>query len=131
VITQLGYLGINVGDLDRWEAFARDILGLQAAREDGVLYLRMDERQYRFALHAGPQDDLAYVGWEVADEPALAAMIERIGKSGVAVERASHAQRRHARYPSRPSAAVIARPMPLAPPLTSATFIPESRRRGG
>lgn len=92
MITQLGYLGINVGDLDRWEVFARDILGLQAAREDGVLYLRMDERQYRFALHAGPQDDLAYVGWEVAGEPALAAMIERVGKSGVAVERASHAQ---------------------------------------
>ena len=93
-VTQLGYLGLAASDLGAWEAFARDILGLQTVREDGVLYLRMDEHQYRFAIQAGAQDDLAYVGWEVADEPALQELVARLEQAGVAVERAGRAQAR-------------------------------------
>src|SRR5688572_15720745 len=91
-VTQLGYLGLAANDLDVWEAFARDVLGLQTARENGVLYLRMDEHQYRFAVHAGGEDDLAYVGWEVADEAAFEQIIGRLQHAGVAVERAAPAR---------------------------------------
>jgi 2,3-dihydroxybiphenyl 1,2-dioxygenase len=92
MVTQLGYLGLAASELSAWESFARDILGLQVSRESGVLFLRMDDHQYRFALHAGEQDDLAYVGWEVADERALQQMVSRLEKAGIAIERGSRAQ---------------------------------------
>jgi 2,3-dihydroxybiphenyl 1,2-dioxygenase len=84
-VTQLGYLGLAVSDPAAWESFAREILGLQATREDGVLYLRMDDHQYRFALHPEGNDDLAYVGWEVADEHALMQLVARLQNAGVEV----------------------------------------------
>ena len=60
-ITGLGYLGIGVKDLDAWESFATQILGLQSAgrTDDGRLLLRMDENAYRLALHRDESDDLA------------------------------------------------------------------------
>lgn len=92
VVTQLGYLGLAASDLDAWEAFGRDILGLQPAREGDMLYLRMDEHQYRFAIHPGRQDDLFYIGWEVASEAALQEIIGRLQQAGIAVERAPRAR---------------------------------------
>jgi 2,3-dihydroxybiphenyl 1,2-dioxygenase len=92
MVRQLGYLGLAASDLAAWESFARDILGLQVARENGVLYLRMDEHQYRFAVQSGAEDDLAYVGWEVADEQALREIASRLQNNGFAVERASASQ---------------------------------------
>ena len=42
-VRQLGYLGLEVSDLAKWERFAVDVLGLAPAarREDGSLALRM------------------------------------------------------------------------------------------
>jgi Dihydroxybiphenyl dioxygenase BphC D1 len=64
-VTQLGYLGLSVGNVDEWERFATQILGLQAnGREtDGSLFLRMDEYHHRFIVHPTGKDDLAYIGW--------------------------------------------------------------------
>jgi extradiol dioxygenase family protein len=73
-VTQLGYLGLGVSDLAAWEQFATQTLGLQAngRDEEGTLFLKMDEYHHRFALHANDSDDVIHVGWEVADEQALA-----------------------------------------------------------
>jgi 2,3-dihydroxybiphenyl 1,2-dioxygenase len=93
-VTQLGYLGLAASDLAAWETFAREILGLQARNEDGVLYLRMDEHHHRFALEAGSQDDLAYVGWEVAGEQAMDELAARLERAEYAVERCGPAAAR-------------------------------------
>ena len=87
-ISSLGYLGLGVKDLGEWEKFATTILGLQSAgtTEDGTLRLRMDEYAYRFALHRDDADDVAYIGWEVADAAALRDTTERLRSAGVAVE---------------------------------------------
>ena len=84
---QLGYLGIEVSDLDAWRRFATDMLGLAVAapRADGALPLRMDDHDHRFLLHQGTADDVAYVGWEVADGAAMAAVRDRVARAGVAV----------------------------------------------
>ena len=72
-VTQLGYLGINTSDVNAWERFATQVLGLQANRreDDGSLSLRMDEYQRRFTLYPGGNDDVAYLGWQVPDEHVL------------------------------------------------------------
>jgi biphenyl-2,3-diol 1,2-dioxygenase len=90
-ISSLGYLGLGVKDVAGWEKFATQILGLQSAgiREDGTLRLRMDEYAYRFSLHRDDADDLAYIGWEVADAAALREIAERLRGAGVTVESGS------------------------------------------
>jgi 2,3-dihydroxybiphenyl 1,2-dioxygenase len=86
-VTQLGYLGIGVSDVEAWEQFATHILGLQnnGCDADGALFLKMDEYHHRFALHPNGHDDVQYVGWEVADEHALQAMRAQLQAAGVHV----------------------------------------------
>ena len=59
-ITQLGYVGISAKDVDEWERFATETLGLQISGKepDGTLFLRMDEYQYRFAVQPTGKDDV-------------------------------------------------------------------------
>jgi len=86
-VTQLGYLGLNVKDLAEWERFAAEILGLQPAGRapDGSLYLRMDEHHHRFILQQNAADDLAFIGWEVTDQPALRELTAQLKSDGVEV----------------------------------------------
>lgn len=86
-VTQLGYLGLNVKDLVEWERFATGILGLQSAGKapDGSLYLRMDEHHHRFILQQNPADDLAFIGWEVTDQPALRELTAQLKADGAEV----------------------------------------------
>lgn len=87
-VSQLGYLGLSVGNVDEWERFATQVLGLQSnGREaDGSLFLRMDEYHHRFIVHPTGKDDLAYIGWEVATEEALQAMAAQLTAAGVTVQ---------------------------------------------
>lgn len=88
-VTQLGYLGISASDMAAWEQYATEVLGVQVSERaaDGSLFLRMDENHYRIAVHPTGADDLAYVGWQVADEQALTEVAERLHAAGVTVER--------------------------------------------
>lgn len=87
-VAQLGYLGLSVSNVDEWERFAAQILGLQAGgREaDGSLFLRMDEYHHRFIVHPTGKDDLAYIGWEVATEEALQTMAAQLTAAGITVQ---------------------------------------------
>jgi catechol 2,3-dioxygenase-like lactoylglutathione lyase family enzyme len=90
MISQLGYLAFEVSDLAAWEAFATGVLGLEVARRwDGGLSLRMDGHAERFFLTSGPADDLAAMGWEVADEAALDAVAARLRAAGHEVSEAN------------------------------------------
>jgi 2,3-dihydroxybiphenyl 1,2-dioxygenase len=91
---QLGYLGIEVSDLDAWHRFAREVLGLAigSPRSDGSLPLRMDGHAHRFLLHEGPRDDVAYIGWELADPVAIDAVGKRLSRAGVSVHSGAAAE---------------------------------------
>lgn len=86
-VTQLGYLGIGVHDVDAWERFATRILGFQvSARDgDGTLFLRMDEYHHRFVVQPHGDDDVTVIGWEVADECGLRAIAAQVEATGVRV----------------------------------------------
>lgn len=83
-VTQLGYLGIGVGDMSAWERFAGDLLGLQCNGHaaDGTLFMKMDARHHRLAIHPGGSDDIAYAGWEVRDEAESRALAEQLARHG-------------------------------------------------
>jgi len=84
-VTQLGYLGLTVSNLEEWQRFATELLGLQVAGKapDGSLYLRMDENHHRFILQNGDADDVAFVGWEVADQEALQELAAKLKGAGI------------------------------------------------
>ena len=88
MIDQLGYLAFEVSDLAAWKAFATDVLGLAISDEtERGFALRMDDRAARFFVTQGPADDLAAVGWEVADERTLDQIKDRLGaREGTADE---------------------------------------------
>lgn len=83
-VTQLGYLGLGVGNVSARESFASDVLGLQpnGRAADGTLFLKMDDHHHRLAIHPGGNDDMAYAGWEASDEAALKALAEQLAMHG-------------------------------------------------
>lgn len=86
-IEQLGYLGFEVSNLSAWESFATDVLGLEIVRRQpsGAFALRMDSYCQRIFVDPGAGDDLAFLGWQVADVNALEALAARIRDAGFPV----------------------------------------------
>jgi len=86
-VRALGYVGVESPEAKQWEEFGPEILGLQRVDGDrpGSVYLRMDERHHRLAVHPGPKDRLAYLGWEMAGDDDLAEAAEELGRSGYGV----------------------------------------------
>ena len=85
-VTELGYFGLGVSDLAAWKQFAREILGLEVREVPGEAdraYLRMDYWHHRFVLHAGGDDDVAYLGFRVAGPGEFAEMQKQLANAGI------------------------------------------------
>jgi 2,3-dihydroxybiphenyl 1,2-dioxygenase len=84
MIRCLGYIGIRVSDLDAWTTFGTNVLGLmQGPAVDGERRFRTDAQAWRIALAAGGEDDVAYIGLEVAGPSELGAMRRRLGDARI------------------------------------------------
>src|SRR5437763_12819382 len=90
-ISSLGYVGVAGPRAKEWERFGPEILGTPLWTEpaDGSVYLRLDERAYRIAVHPGARDELQYVGWEVAGPTALEEAVADLGGAGFGARRGS------------------------------------------
>jgi len=97
-ISSLGYVGVGTPRAKEWESFGPEILGtpLWTEPSDGV-YLRLDERAYRIAVHPAGRDELQYIGWEMGNPTALEEAASELQERGFAVERGSadDCKRRH------------------------------------
>ena len=112
----LGYVGVRAPDPIAWRDFATGVCGLEPAlmppaerptglaiprpeaegvAEDGTVFLKMDRRQWRFAVHpcAEGEQGLAYLGFELARDADLAQAIDSIAKAGVAIREGTEAER--------------------------------------
>ncbi len=83
-VSELGYIGIDTQKADQWENFLKEVTGMQVSdkTDDGNVYVRMDERQYRFIIQSSDHDDVAYFGMLCQNEAeldALAAQVEEVG----------------------------------------------------
>lgn len=73
-IAGLGYVVIGSTDLARWRRFGVELLGMAAFdAADGGLYLKMDERHFRYLIVPHATDVFLASAWEVNDQPAFAA----------------------------------------------------------
>jgi 2,3-dihydroxybiphenyl 1,2-dioxygenase len=87
-VSQLAYVGAHATDLTAWRNYGTEVLGLEVGADsnDKLLYLRSDERHHRVSVDLADNDDLGYVGWEVADHAALEVAAARVERHGITVE---------------------------------------------
>ena len=87
-VTSLGYVRVEATDPARWRSFGHEAIGLMASDgPDGLLYLRSDERPFRFSIQQGSQDRYLAAGMEVRDEKTFTATLGRLSKAGVEIRR--------------------------------------------
>src|SRR5262249_718443 len=79
-------VGVGVSDMAAWEKFAANV-GLQTNGHDsdGSMFLKMDEHHHRFVIHPNGNDDVAYLGWQVANGPQLKQFAEQLKADGAEV----------------------------------------------
>ena len=98
-VTELGYVGLNISNAEAWRNYATECVGLEVLDEGEKdrFYLRMDNWHHRFVMHVGKEDDLAYMGWRVADAASLDSMGKQLAEAGVSyrVGSAEEAVERH------------------------------------
>lgn len=70
-IRSLGYIEIEVTDLERWREYAEILGSMLIATEDGF-QMKIDERPFRVAVRSTTDTEgLAAIGWELPDSIAL------------------------------------------------------------
>jgi 2,3-dihydroxybiphenyl 1,2-dioxygenase len=84
-VTELGYMGLHVADLDAWRKFAREILAFEVVDEGEPdrCYLRMDFWHHRLVLHRDASDDLAYLGFRVAGAEEFVQTQKELADAGI------------------------------------------------
>lgn len=91
-IRGLGYIGIDVADVESWREYART-LGTMVIEDDDGFRMRIDERPFRVVVRgADSSEGLAFVGWELPDAAALAASAAELDKAGCTIKVGSAAE---------------------------------------
>jgi len=89
-VRALAYVVVQSAGVDTWRGYAENMLGMQAHdAADGALYLKMDQRDFRYLVVPGDSDRYFASGWELADAAALDAAVRALEQAGVEPMRAS------------------------------------------
>ena len=82
-VNELAYVAYEVSDLDEWEDFAVNLLGMQIGEKgDKSLTLRNDQKAHRWILTDGPANDLTISGYGVASSTDLDAIAKKLAEAG-------------------------------------------------
>lgn len=86
-IRGLAYFVTEIEQLEQWQRYAEDVLGMMTApAAGGGLYVKMDERPFRILVREGAQARYYASGWEVANEAAFKDALVTLEKAGVGFE---------------------------------------------
>lgn len=86
-ISNLGYFVVGAKDLEAWERFAIDVVGLQVGRrvKGQSLGLRADDYEQRILVTKSSEDDLQALGWELDTEEELEEFVAQLKAADVSV----------------------------------------------
>lgn len=86
-VISLGYLHLRTPNLDAWQTFATQVLGLMPASgpDPEAQYYRWDDRPYRLVLAPGDEHSVSAIGFEVADDRHLRSVVRTLESADVAV----------------------------------------------
>ena len=85
---KLGYVGVNVTDLDRTVAFYRDVVGMEVSeyRQGEVAFMRCADDHHSLAFYPGAQPGLKRIAFEVQSDEDLEAARRQLQSLGVAFD---------------------------------------------
>jgi 3,4-dihydroxy-9,10-secoandrosta-1,3,5(10)-triene-9,17-dione 4,5-dioxygenase len=94
-VHSLGYLHLDVVDLDEWRQFAGGFLGMRevAATEPETACFRIDDFHHRLAVTRAPAPRLRAAGFQVTDSRELDGLSQRLELAGVTVHDGSKEER--------------------------------------
>ncbi|MFF9490147.1 VOC family protein [Streptomyces sp. NPDC014676] len=85
-VTKLGYVGLNVSDLDAWNSLLGRTLGVGVTFDEigteNVALAELDAYKYRLALYPSAEDRPREVGWIVDSPRELDRLTERLTTAG-------------------------------------------------
>lgn len=91
-IRGLGYVTVASTDLQRWQRYATDVLGMMVEATAERLLLKMDERAYRILVERADRDGFGACGWEVAGKAQFEQAIAELQAADVQVQRGDAAE---------------------------------------
>ncbi|GAA5162637.1 VOC family protein [Amycolatopsis dongchuanensis] len=96
-IRKLGYVGLEVTDVDAWTDLLGRTLGVGVTHAksgtDEVVLAELDEFKYRLALHPSTQDRPRELGWIVDSPPELDRLTRKLADAGFTVADGSAEER--------------------------------------
>ena len=88
-IRGLGYIGIDVADVEHWRGYA-ELMGTMVIPDGAGFRMRIDDRPHRITVHANEESEgLAFAGWELPDAAALERAVAELATAGCTIEAAS------------------------------------------
>ena len=85
-INSLGYVGIRSRDLEEWQDFAENLLGMQSVESGNyALAFRMDDYKQRLMIETEPGDALGFLGWEVDSKEDLEIYAKKLDSQNIPV----------------------------------------------
>lgn len=89
-IRALGYIVVESTDIEHWRRYAEQVLGMACNEAPGeALYIKMDERDFRYLIVPGQEDRYGASGWELADEAAFQQALQALRDAKVDVVQAN------------------------------------------
>jgi 3,4-dihydroxy-9,10-secoandrosta-1,3,5(10)-triene-9,17-dione 4,5-dioxygenase len=93
-IRGLAYVVVAASDSTSWQRYGEDVLGMMAeAGPQGTLYLKMDERPFRFLIVPEQTDRYLATGWEVLNQTAFEHACAELERAGAEPVRGSAGER--------------------------------------
>jgi len=90
-VSQLGYLVLDVSDINAWRDLAASIIGAEERPDKGSdrVRLRFDEHHHRITLRPAKTDSVAAIGWEVPSLDELGSVRRKVAEQGLSVTEAT------------------------------------------
>lgn len=91
MIHSLSYLGFGSPNYAAWADFGTRVLGceLAAPGSDDAVRLRIDDVNYRLAIHPAERDEIRYIGWTTANEASFRLYLQHLEEVGVSYKEAT------------------------------------------
>jgi len=88
IYKKLGYVALNVSDLERSRRYYEQMLGLEFCGEgpQGEVFLRCSADHHNLMLCAGDEPGLKRIGWQLRNALQLDVLRERLARAGVPVD---------------------------------------------
>jgi 3,4-dihydroxy-9,10-secoandrosta-1,3,5(10)-triene-9,17-dione 4,5-dioxygenase len=89
-VQNLGYVVVQSTDISKWESYGTEVVGMMKSTsmpDNSSLYLKMDQRAFRYQVVTGDYDGLLFAGWDLGSEAAFNEGLAELKSKDIAFEK--------------------------------------------